>query len=104
VLDFLQDQILSGTLGKDHPIWDHVNKLRPILQMRTVEPTDAPTSALFDDMIHDPSDEVLQVAGKLIAIHGEEAHWDGSNLRQRLQEEMGDDQDDDREEDNRGPG
>jgi NTP pyrophosphatase (non-canonical NTP hydrolase) len=34
--------------------------------------------------------EVLQVAGKLIAIHGEEAHWDGSNLRQRLQEEMGD--------------
>jgi len=34
--------------------------------------------------------EVLQVAGKLIATGGLAQHWDGSNLRERLQEELGD--------------
>lgn len=34
--------------------------------------------------------EVIQVAGKLIATHGEAAHWDGSDLRQRLHDELAD--------------
>jgi hypothetical protein len=34
--------------------------------------------------------ETLQVAGKLIATGGEEDHWDGTNLRARLTEELGD--------------
>lgn len=34
--------------------------------------------------------EVLQIAGKLIATGGEATHWDGSDLRERLQEELGD--------------
>jgi NTP pyrophosphatase (non-canonical NTP hydrolase) len=34
--------------------------------------------------------ELGQVLGKLIATHGAAEHWDGTNLRQRLIEEMGD--------------
>lgn len=34
--------------------------------------------------------EVLQVCGKLIGARGEIHHWDGTNLRDRLTEEMGD--------------
>lgn len=34
--------------------------------------------------------EVTQVAGKLIATGGEAAHWDGTDLRERLQNELGD--------------
>ena len=33
---------------------------------------------------------VTQVAGKLMGTRGETAHWDGSNLRERLVEELGD--------------
>lgn len=34
--------------------------------------------------------ELGQVLGKLIATHGDPAHWDGTDLRTRLIEEMGD--------------
>lgn len=34
--------------------------------------------------------EVLQVSGKLIGRSGEIDHWDGTNLRERLTEELGD--------------
>lgn len=34
--------------------------------------------------------EVQQVVGKLIATGGEAKHWDGTDLRDRLQEELGD--------------
>lgn len=34
--------------------------------------------------------ELLQVAGKIIATHGAAGHWDGSDLRERLIEEMAD--------------
>lgn len=34
--------------------------------------------------------EVLQVCGKLIAISGDTKHWDGTNLRERLETELGD--------------
>jgi NTP pyrophosphatase (non-canonical NTP hydrolase) len=34
--------------------------------------------------------EVCQVAGKLVGIDGKLNHWDGSNLRKRMQEELGD--------------
>lgn len=34
--------------------------------------------------------EVVQVAGKLLATNGKEEHWDGTNLRIRLQEEISD--------------
>lgn len=34
--------------------------------------------------------EVIQVAGKLIASNGESAHWDGTDLRQRLEDELAD--------------
>jgi len=34
--------------------------------------------------------EVQQVCGKLIGARGETLHWDGTNLRQRLEEELGD--------------
>ncbi len=34
--------------------------------------------------------EVCQVAGKLMATGGESKHWDGSDLRQRLMEELAD--------------
>jgi NTP pyrophosphatase (non-canonical NTP hydrolase) len=34
--------------------------------------------------------EVIQVAGKIIGASGAEEHWDGSNLPQRLLEELGD--------------
>jgi len=34
--------------------------------------------------------EVQQVCGKLIATGGDANHWDGSNLRARLEEEIAD--------------
>jgi NTP pyrophosphatase (non-canonical NTP hydrolase) len=34
--------------------------------------------------------EVLQVCGKLIATGGDHAHWDGTNLKDRLESELGD--------------
>ncbi|MHB8407782.1 MAG: hypothetical protein ACYDHY_06665 [Acidiferrobacterales bacterium] len=34
--------------------------------------------------------EVVQVAGKLLGTGGELEHWDGTNLKDRLEEEMGD--------------
>lgn len=34
--------------------------------------------------------EVQQVAGKLIASHGAVNHWDGTNLKERLESELGD--------------
>lgn len=34
--------------------------------------------------------EVLQVAGKLLATGGNPAHWDGTDLIERLTEEIGD--------------
>lgn len=34
--------------------------------------------------------EVIQVCGKLLATHGEAAHWDGTNLHRRLADELGD--------------
>lgn len=34
--------------------------------------------------------EVIQVIGKLIATGGAAKHWDGSNLKERLQEEIAD--------------
>lgn len=43
------------------------------------------TSKLLEEM-----GELQQVLGKLIGSHGETAHYDGSDLRQRLVEEMGD--------------
>lgn len=34
--------------------------------------------------------EVVQVAGKLLGAKGERAHWDGSDLKERLESELGD--------------
>lgn len=34
--------------------------------------------------------EVMQVAGKLIATNGNPSHWDGTDLRLRLEEELAD--------------
>lgn len=34
--------------------------------------------------------EVVQVAGKLLGANGDPNHWDGTDLRERLQEELGD--------------
>lgn len=34
--------------------------------------------------------EALQVCGKLMGTGGEEKHWDGSNLHQRLEDELAD--------------
>ena len=34
--------------------------------------------------------EVQQVCGKIVGCHGAVDHWDGSNLRQRLEEEIAD--------------
>jgi NTP pyrophosphatase (non-canonical NTP hydrolase) len=34
--------------------------------------------------------EVIQVAGKLLGANGDPNHWDGSDLRLRLQEELAD--------------
>lgn len=34
--------------------------------------------------------EVIQVGGKIIGINGEEEHWDGTNLRERMQDELAD--------------
>lgn len=34
--------------------------------------------------------EVVQVAGKLLATYGETRHWEGPDLAQRLQDELGD--------------
>lgn len=34
--------------------------------------------------------EVMQVVGKILGTGGESAHWDGSDLRVRLVEELGD--------------
>lgn len=34
--------------------------------------------------------ELLQVAGKLMGARGQIQHWDGTNLRERLQDELGD--------------
>jgi NTP pyrophosphatase (non-canonical NTP hydrolase) len=34
--------------------------------------------------------EVLQVAGKLIATGGAPGHWDGTNLKERMEDELGD--------------
>lgn len=35
------------------------------------------------------SGEVLQIVGKLIANGGQDQHWDGTNLRDQIQEELG---------------
>lgn len=43
------------------------------------------TSKLLEEM-----GELSQVLGKLIGSHGETAHYDGSDLRERLVEEIGD--------------
>ena len=34
--------------------------------------------------------EVLQVCGKLIALGGDHLHWDGTTLKERLEEEIAD--------------
>lgn len=34
--------------------------------------------------------ELIQVAGKLMAIDGQAEHWDGTNLHDRLNEELAD--------------
>ena len=34
--------------------------------------------------------EVIQAAGKIIAANGDGQHWDGSDLRQRLEDEIAD--------------
>ena len=34
--------------------------------------------------------EVIQVCGKLIATGGAVEHWDGTNLKERLEDELGD--------------
>jgi NTP pyrophosphatase (non-canonical NTP hydrolase) len=34
--------------------------------------------------------EVLQVIGKLVAVHGEERHWNSKNLHQDLEDEIAD--------------
>jgi NTP pyrophosphatase (non-canonical NTP hydrolase) len=34
--------------------------------------------------------EVIQVCGKLMGSRGSVKHWDGTNLRSRLQDELGD--------------
>lgn len=34
--------------------------------------------------------EVLQIAGKLIATGGKTEHWDGSDLRERMMDELSD--------------
>lgn len=34
--------------------------------------------------------ELLQVCGKRLASYHEDLHWDGTNLRERMEEEMGD--------------
>lgn len=34
--------------------------------------------------------EVTQVCGKLIALAGESNHWDGTDLRERLEDELAD--------------
>ena len=34
--------------------------------------------------------EVVQVCGKLIATGGNPSHWDGTNLHERLEDELGD--------------
>lgn len=34
--------------------------------------------------------EVIQAAGKIIAANGDGRHWDGSDLRQRLEDELAD--------------
>jgi hypothetical protein len=43
------------------------------------------TSKLIEEM-----GELQQVLGKLLGTAGEAAHWDGSDLRERLVEEIGD--------------
>lgn len=34
--------------------------------------------------------EVIQVCGKILATGGEDKHWDGTDLRKRLEEELAD--------------
>jgi NTP pyrophosphatase (non-canonical NTP hydrolase) len=34
--------------------------------------------------------EVIQVCGKLLGTYGSTAHWDGTDLKVRLEEELGD--------------
>lgn len=43
------------------------------------------TSKLIEEM-----GEAIQVLGKLIATHGDTDHWDGSDLLERLHEELSD--------------
>lgn len=40
--------------------------------------------------LNEESGELVQVIGKLMMTHGQAKHWDGSDLRARLVEEMGD--------------
>lgn len=40
--------------------------------------------------LNEESGELVQVIGKLMMTHGEAKHWDGSDLRERLIEEMAD--------------
>ncbi len=43
------------------------------------------TSKLIEEM-----GEVTQILGKLIATEGNIEHWDGSNLRNEIEDELGD--------------
>jgi NTP pyrophosphatase (non-canonical NTP hydrolase) len=40
--------------------------------------------------LNEESGELVQVIGKLMMTHGQAKHWDGSDLRVRLVEEMAD--------------
>ncbi len=40
--------------------------------------------------LNEESGELIQVIGKLMMTHGERAHWEGTDLRRRLIEEMAD--------------
>lgn len=40
--------------------------------------------------LNEEAGEVIQVIGKIMATGGAEEHWDGTNLRRRLETEIGD--------------
>lgn len=40
--------------------------------------------------LNEESGELVQVIGKLMMTHGDRKHWEGTDLRQRLIEEMAD--------------
>lgn len=68
------------SIGSDH--WPGLSKL--------IEEIGEVDAELAEVALHRALGRVQQVCGKLLGTGGAVEHWDGSNLKERLEDELGD--------------